>query len=161
MSPSASHSRGGDGTQGDSRSLGPLSPKGRWQDSEPGRQGVEGVAYLFVPQDLEKVAGGEAPRLQQQLPCLLQARPSQHQQLVGGRVQQKVPELREGESVKGPVLCSDTVSTPLWGGPHTQPAYNHPTPVPTPWPGQCSTRSWKGCLWAFCWALPKTHKDGL
>ena len=71
------------------------------------------MAYLFVPQDLEEVAGREAPRLEQQLPCPFQAGPSQYQQLMRGRVQQKVPELRKGETVKGPTLCRDKAYTLL------------------------------------------------
>lgn len=88
-------------------------------EDEAGFRAREVAAYFFVPQDLEEVAGREAPRLEQQLPRLLQAGPSQHQQLVRGRVQQKVPELRGGETVKGLILCSDIASTPLWGSPQS------------------------------------------
>lgn len=62
------------------------------------------------------MAKRESPCLEQQFPCLFQAGPSQHQQLVRGRVKQKIPELRKGRWLK-PLLCAVT-----------KPAY--PTPPP-------------------------------
>lgn len=76
------------------------------------------------------MAGREAPRLEQQLPCLFQAGPSQHQQLVRGRVKQKIPELRT-ETVKAPTLCDDKACTHTHAGMDPSPkfTYNHPSPA--------------------------------
>lgn len=55
-----------------------------------------------------------------------------------------------GVSTKGPVLCSDVSSSPLWGG--LELIHNHPSPALTPQPVQRST-SYEGSLQFSCWAL--------
>lgn len=125
-----------------------------------------GKAHLPVLQDLQEVVGREAPSLEQQLSSLLQAGPSQHQQLSRGRNQQKVPEL--GDS--GKHLCHAASTGHSWApatarpegaealGPlfslHPGPRSSLPLPVPSS-PRPCCLVLTKGLCLALLLLWPK------